>query len=58
MDVFNWTNVTMTTIKNSDAADKIILLQNIEQILWRYGTPLLLVVGLIGNLMTILVLRR
>ena len=58
MDDFNWTNVTKTTVKNSDAADKIILLQNIEQSLWRYGTPLLFVVGLMGNLLTILVLRR
>ena len=53
------TNITMNNNNNDVVvSDRIFLLRNVELNLWRYVTPLLFAVGLVGNLLTIFVLRR
>ena len=61
--IVNVTNTnTMVNSNNNNnkvvVSDRILLLQVVELNLWRYVTPSLFAVGLVGNLLTILVLRR
>ena len=46
--------------RNNDKtiSDKAIRLKNIEIDLWRFIPPILVTIGVIGNTLTILVLRR
>ena len=58
----NETNVT-NQIKEFNTGDKrmsemVIRLKNIEVYLWKFGPPVLVILGVIRNTLTILVMRR
>ena len=54
----NFSNTKMMMDNSNDDSGRILLLQNVELNLWRYATPMLFTFGFVGNVLTILVLKR
>ena len=47
-----------TLPRNKEISEEVVFLQNLDLNFWKHGTPALYCIGCVGNLVTILVLRR